>query len=110
MVLRWWKFKMLFDEQYRKQSEYYEQEQYKMTREDAIKKVEKAVGHLGQANFVDALEALGLIKFEEEKKPYKPKFVTIEHYGGVTYSYCTVKVSDMIEALRRIGIVCVENT
>lgn len=48
--------------------EAYKHQEIKMTREEAIEKVSAIVGRpLGRGNVVDALEALGLIKFDEPK-------------------------------------------
>lgn len=46
-------------------------EKSKMTRQDAIEKIEglgQGLSHKGSCSIVNALEALGLLKFEEEKK------------------------------------------
>lgn len=83
----------------------------KMTREEAIQKMSAIFssdvsGSLRNIqDFVDGLEALELLKFEEEKKP---KYITIDHCGGISDKTCTVAIADMIEALRRINIICVE--
>lgn len=81
-------------------------EQLKMTREEARQRVLKLVPgyQINKYNceeYIDVLEALGLLKFEEEKKP---KYINIEHCG----LNCLVAVNDLIEALRRIDIICVE--
>ena len=72
-----------------------------MTREEAVAKILKAnaVGQITGEKFLNGLEALGLIKFEEV---VKPKFVSIPHAGGLGRDRVTVSVDDMIEALNRL--------
>lgn len=74
-------------------------EEHKMTRQEAEIKVANCNG-----NFVKALEALGLLKFEEEKK----KFVNITHHHLINSSTSVVDIDYVIEALRRIDIICVK--
>lgn len=50
---------------------YYEQEKAKMTRQEAIKKIEAVTKAHGGSQMLDCLEALGLIKFESEKSKGK---------------------------------------
>lgn len=88
--------------------EEHERTKFKMTREEAVKKMQVVFPNRASfgntKDFINGLEALGLLKFEE---PKQPKYISIEHCGGIDAKTCTVSVNDAIEALRRIDIICV---
>lgn len=79
----------------------------KMTREEAVKKVRGSAcaSQVLADQILDAVEALGLIKFEEEKP--EVKFVNITHHHLIGTSTSVIAVDVVIEALRRIDIICV---
>ena len=85
------------------------QEQTKMTREEAEKIVVLKGYGIGtdslfagrglppEKEFLNTLEALGLIKFDEQK------FVTLPHCGGIDRNSATVAIDDMKIALGALG-------
>ena len=85
--------------------EKHERENRKMTREDAYKKLANSqagkkikIGDIPFSMFCDYLEALGLIKFEEEETPFTMHLVP----RGST-STVEIYTDSMIKMLRSIG-------
>lgn len=68
-----------------------------MTRVEAIEKLQQK-GCVGNENIIDALEAVGLLKFEKEEDT---KIIEIRSYGGGCSVYVTV--CKAIEALEKAG-------